>query len=1268
MTSDGSEYRFWVYADTANENRYVSDTGSVFELRLNTTGQVAVYTKRTAIGYTANAYTAVGTYAVGLDRVPRGARLHGRHLHAVQARERDRHLDAAEVRHRADLRHPHARGHRPHHHGQPALPLPTATPTCGSTTCAYADGGIVDARHHAADRAGHALRRRPPRRHRGSDRPVLGRRHRQRRRDRLQALPRHGRRRLRRTDHARQRHEPTPTPPPSPAPATTTRCPLSTPPATRAPSRPSPRRSRSTTRIVPPSGFDGTFETGTDGASLTARLDALGTPQNAEYDNARAKNGTLSGWIVGPTTAAAAGASVPAVMTSDGAEYRFWMYADTANENRYVSDTGSVFELRTDTTGKRARLHQAHRHRLHRQRLHRRRHLRRRLDRVPHRARLHGRHLHAVQAHRRDRRLDAAEVGHARRPTPSPCARPPTAPPRPTCSSAATPTRDLWVDDVRYSDTGIVDARPTPRLRPPRARALGRRPSRRHRGSDRPDLDRRHRQRRRHRLQALPRHAAGRLRRTDRARQRHDLHRRHRRDRHPLLLRGVSRRRRRQRGRRSRPRPRRSRSTTSPRPTPAGLAGPSAAPGRSSLSWTANTETDLAGYDALPRRRQGQRRADHARHDDLHRHRPRRRHDLLLRASRRSTPTATRARSRRGSATTTPSTHAARARRLRRHASRPAPTARLWPRPAWTLSAPPSAPSTTRARAKNGDAVGLDPGPDHGSRRRRLGTRRHDLQRRRVPLLDLRRHRPTRTATSPTPARSSRLRTDTHAARCSSTPSAPRPATPPTPTPPVGTYAVGWTEYRVVLDFTADTYTLSKRANATDAWTQLKSSRRLHLRHPHARGHRPHHHGQPARSARYQNADLWLDDVRFSNTGIVDPPPVARHAHHRRSTAATAMRAWTTDEGPNCGDCHAISDGHPGTPSDMHTPADVTGCTPCHNASITIEHNTRTPDAGGAFTCNTCHESTDPLVTAAIAAGNSACSACHLNADHASVHAFTAASDANASGDAGCTNSGSGCHGTDPTRATFTTYHPDERLHTRGLPHVAEQAHLHRQRRLSDLPRRQLSGRARAREPRDAALQRDHAHRGRARPRRSAPAARASATCADCHDPNPATGPRASSLSTRASPRSRVRRTAPPSPASSATPTRAPTATPRCLPTGPPTPARTATRSRARRRSTAPRHRSSTRPRRRTAATAAPAAIPPTTSTRCTRTPQAAARSRAATTTPCRPPSRRSRPAGRRVAATSRAGVDFHAGQTQHTRRRRPASCFAPAATRRPGA
>ena len=64
MASDGAEVRFWAYADSANQNRVFTD-GGASEVRLNTSGQVLVYTKRTAAGYTPNAYTVVGAYAVG---------------------------------------------------------------------------------------------------------------------------------------------------------------------------------------------------------------------------------------------------------------------------------------------------------------------------------------------------------------------------------------------------------------------------------------------------------------------------------------------------------------------------------------------------------------------------------------------------------------------------------------------------------------------------------------------------------------------------------------------------------------------------------------------------------------------------------------------------------------------------------------------------------------------------------------------------------------------------------------------------------------------------------------------------------------------------------------------------------------------------------------------------------------------------------------------------------------------------------------------------
>ena len=215
-----------------------------------------------------------------------------------------------------------------------------------------------------------------------------------------------------------------------------------------------------------PSGFDGTFESGADGSSLTPAWTLSGTPQRAEYDSLRAKNGALSGWIQGPTTAAAAGASLPAVMTSNGAEYRFWMYTDTATENRYVTDTGSVFELRTDTTGKLL---------------------------VYTKRAATGYTANAYTAvgtyavgwaeyrivldfsgdtytlFKRASATDAwTPLKSATAPTtPSPCVRPPTAPPRPTSCSAATPTQTSGSTTCAIRTPGSsTGRRPTPPPRP----------------------------------------------------------------------------------------------------------------------------------------------------------------------------------------------------------------------------------------------------------------------------------------------------------------------------------------------------------------------------------------------------------------------------------------------------------------------------------------------------------------------------------------------------------------------------------------------------------------------------------------------------------------------------------------------------------------------------------------------------------------------------------------------------------------------------------
>jgi hypothetical protein len=110
-----------------------------------------------------------------------------------------------------------------------------------------------------------------------------------------------------------------------------------------------------------------------------------------------------------------------------------------------------------------------------------------------------------------------------------------------------------------------------------------------------------------------------------------------------------------------------------------------------------------------------------------------------------------------------------------------------------------------------------------------------------------------------------------------------------------------------------------------------------------------------------------------------------------------------------CTECHEPKSSggngifHAGTPSDYHAAADALACRPCHVSAITVEH------ARYSLSCETCHVSSDPAVTAAIAAGDTRCATCHPAADHESLHTTTV--------DAACT--GSGCH----TGTSLTSIH-----------------------------------------------------------------------------------------------------------------------------------------------------------------------------------------------------------------------------------------------------
>ena len=84
----------------------------------------------------------------------------------------------------------------------------------------------------------------------------------------------------------------------------------------------------------------------------------------------------------------------------------------------------------------------------------------------------------------------------------------------------------------------------------------------------------------------------------------------------------------------------------------------------------------------------------------------------------------------------------------------------------------------------------------------------------------------------------------------------------------IGTYTTGWTEFRIVMNFTNDTVQVSKRAAAGDPWTQLKKTGAATYDIPMTTTSANVTQSHGTVLAAYQNANLWIDEVRYADGGM----------------------------------------------------------------------------------------------------------------------------------------------------------------------------------------------------------------------------------------------------------------------------------------------------------------------------------------------------------------------------------------------------------------